>query len=80
MYVTNEKYQEMCQNVEFCKVHSDTELVVEDGCWSVGTNEIGEEIEIGYAQKLCPKCEKENQTIPTIKREFTEKDDMWYND
>jgi len=57
MYVTYEEYNEMCKNVEFCKVHSDTELVVEDGCWSIGTNAEGEEVEKGYACKLCPKCE-----------------------
>ena len=57
MYVTNEEYNELCRTVEFCKVHPDTKLVVEDGDWSVRTNANGEEVEMGIADLLCPKCE-----------------------
>ena len=79
MNVTDREYQKMCQNVEFCKVHSDTELVVEDGGWSIGTNANGEEIETGTAVEYCPKCENQNKMIPLTEKEIEEKGEMWYD-
>ena len=60
MYVTNEEYNELCQAVEFCKVHPDTKLIVEDGHWTITTNAEGREVEVGHAELICPKCEVED--------------------
>ena len=79
MNVTDREYQKMCQNVEFCKVHPDTEIELEDGGWSIGTNADGEEIETGTVVEYCPKCKNQNKMISLTEREIEEKGEMWYD-
>ena len=69
---THKEYMKMCSGVEFCNIHPDTEITVEDGHWI----ENGDGIEEGTVIKYCSECDVQNM-FPVINRDFEEKDDMW---
>ena len=49
---THKEYMEMCSEVEFCNIHTETRIAVEDGEWKEDEN--GNEV--GTVVQYCPEC------------------------